>query len=111
MKNLLLSAAIGDIVGSTYEDRWRRTKDYDRVELMAPGSRFTDDTVCTFACAEALTDGLDVGTNLWKCCDQRPMAYAYYKKIPNALVGQTMRLLPKWMIGVNERFDAVCGVI
>ena len=111
MKNLFVCAAIGDIVGSTYEGRWRRTKDYEKVELMAAGCRFTDDTVCTFACAEVLTDGLDVGTNLWRRCNQHPRAYAYYRKIPDTFVSQIMRLQLKWMIGVNERFDVVCGVI
>lgn len=74
MKNLLLSAAIGDICGSIYEG-WRfRTKNYDKVKLMAPYTRFTDDTVCTFACAEALLDGLDMKRNLWERCREHPTA-------------------------------------
>ena len=74
MNNLLLSAAIGDIAGSIYERRFHRTKDYDSVTIFAPGARFTDDTVCTFACAEALTDGLDMAQNLWRRCNQHPFA-------------------------------------
>lgn len=53
MKNLLLSAAIGDIAGSAYEDRSHRTKDYNAAKMFSSRARFTDDTVLTFACAEA----------------------------------------------------------
>ena len=49
MKNLLLSAAIGDIGGQPYEFRGR-TKDYNAVDLLLPNNTYTDDTVCTFAC-------------------------------------------------------------
>ena len=34
-----------------------------------------------------------------------PMAYAYDKKMPDALVYQAMKVLPGWMIDVSERFD------
>ena len=67
MKNLLLSAAIGDIAGMPYEFR-RRTKDYNAVNLLLPFNTYTDDTVCTFACAEALLKGLDMAENLWGRC-------------------------------------------
>ena len=36
-----------------------------------------------------------------------PMAYVYYKKIPEALVYQAMKKLPEWMVDVSERFDNV----
>lgn len=64
MKNLLLSAAIGDISGMPYE--FHGTKNYDAVDLLNPKNTYTDDTVCTFACAEALLNGLDMAENLWK---------------------------------------------
>ena len=32
MKNLLMSAAVGDIAGSAYEGRAHRTKDYNKVK-------------------------------------------------------------------------------
>lgn len=51
MRNLLLSAAIGDISGMPYEHN--RTKDYDAVNLLEKND-YTDDTVMTFACAEAM---------------------------------------------------------
>ena len=56
MKNLLLSAAIGDIAGSAYEGPRFRTKDYFQVQMFPPFAHFTDDTVCTFASAEALIE-------------------------------------------------------
>lgn len=67
MKNYLMSAAIGDIAGSAYEGRGRRTKDYNAVKLFSSRARFTDDTVLTFACAEAFLDGKDLALNMWKC--------------------------------------------
>jgi len=67
MKNLLLSTAIGDISGEPYEF-YESTKDYDAVDLLFPGNDYTDDTLCTFACAEALLHNLDMAHNLWKRC-------------------------------------------
>ena len=64
MKNLLLSAAIGDIAGMPYEFEGR-TKDYNAVDLSLPTNTYTDDTVCTFACAEALLRDLNMAENLW----------------------------------------------
>ena len=64
MKNLLLSAAIGDIAGMPYEFEGR-TKDYNFVDLLLPSNTYTDDTVCTFACAESLLKGIDMAENLW----------------------------------------------
>ena len=67
MNNLLLSAAIGDIAGMPYEFEGR-TKDYNRVDLLLPDNTYTDDTVCTFACAEALLHVEDMAETLWKRC-------------------------------------------
>ena len=67
MKNLLLSVAIGDIAGMPYEFEGR-TKEYDAVNLLLPQSTYTDDTVCTFACAEALLRDLNMAENLWNRC-------------------------------------------
>ena len=64
MKNYLISEAIGDIAGSAYEGKSRRIKDYDKVKMFSSRAHFTDDTVLTFACAEALIDKLDMTMNL-----------------------------------------------
>lgn len=74
MKNLLISAAFGDIAGSTYEWRFHRIKDYNAVKLFSPRARFTDDTVCTFACAEAFLDGKDMGATIQKRANEHPRA-------------------------------------
>ena len=70
MKNYLISEAIGDIAGSAYEGKSRRIKDYDKVKMFSSRAHFTDDTVLTFACAEALIDKLDMTMNLWKCANE-----------------------------------------
>lgn len=74
MKNYLMSTAVGDIAGSAYEGRSHRTKDYDSVKLFSSRAHFTDDTVLTFACAEAFLDGKDMAWNLWKCAHEHPDA-------------------------------------
>lgn len=63
MRNRLLSVAIGDIGGMPYEFQDRiegRTKDYYAVNLMHLLSTYTDDTVMTFAVAEALLYDRDI---------------------------------------------------
>ena len=72
--NLLMSAAIGDIAGSAYEWRFCRIKDYNAVKMFAPRARITDDTVLTFACAEALLDGKDMSANIQKWANEYPRA-------------------------------------
>lgn len=67
MKDLLISAAVGDIAGMPYEFD-NRTKNYDDVQLLTSHSTYTDDTVCTFACAEALLNNTDMATTLWTRC-------------------------------------------
>lgn len=94
MKNLLFAAAIGDISGVPYEFEGR-TKDYESINLLNPGNTYSDDTVCTFACAEALLDGKD-------------MAYAHYKSMPEELIQNARTKLPLWMLELSERFDAAC---
>ena len=67
MNNLLLSVVIGDIAGMPYEFGVR-TKDYSAINLLQPFSTYTDDTVCTFACAEALLKKITMAKNLWERC-------------------------------------------
>ena len=67
MKNLLLSAAIGDICGMPYEFD-ERTKNYAAVNLLHPKNDYTDDTVCTFACADALLHNTDMAQSLRMHC-------------------------------------------
>lgn len=50
----MLGAIAGDVIGSVYEHRPIKTKEFP---LFQPGSRFTDDTVLTVAIAEAILEG------------------------------------------------------
>lgn len=74
MNNLLLSVAIGDISGSLYEHRAHQTKNYNDVVVMHEMGKYTDDTVCTYACAEALLKHIDIATNLVLRCRQHSNA-------------------------------------
>lgn len=53
----MLGAITGDIIGSWYEFRNIKVKDFQ--PLFHEGSKFTDDTVCTVAVADALVHDLD----------------------------------------------------
>ena len=50
-------AVIGDICGSIYEFRNRKTDQPESISLLNPACRFTDDTALTMATATALLDG------------------------------------------------------
>lgn len=50
----MLGAIAGDIIGSVYERRPIKTKNF---QLFSPGSRFTDDTVLTVAVGDAILSG------------------------------------------------------
>lgn len=54
MNNYLFGAIAGDICGTYYEFGAARTKDYDKVKLVKKENRFSDDTVCTIAVADAI---------------------------------------------------------
>ena len=62
----MLGAIIGDIAGSAYEFNNYRAKDFD--PFFHPKARFTDDTVCTVAVADALLSGQEVSTVLRTWC-------------------------------------------
>lgn len=72
LKDCLLSAAIGDIAGQPYE--FNPCKDYDAVDIYRTDSRFTDDTVCTFACAEAILNETNMVETVAKRCLENPWA-------------------------------------
>ena len=65
----LLGAICGDIIGSWYE--FRPTKDRD-FELFQSKSQFTDDTVCSIAIADALMNGYDFVGKLQHWCRKYP---------------------------------------
>lgn len=96
MEHYLISEAIGDIAGSAYEGREHRIKEYDKVKMFSSRAHFTDDTVLTFACAEAFIDHLDMTWNLWKCANEHRHAgfsasfkqwFASHKPLPYRSLG------------------------
>lgn len=70
-KLVLPGAVCGDIIGSAYE--WYRVK-YTDFDIFTPQSRFTDDTVCSIAIADALLRGKPFDTNLQSWCRKYPAA-------------------------------------
>src|SRR5436305_9499485 len=52
----MLGAIVGDVIGSVHEGTRTKTKEFP---LLAPASRFTDDTVLTVAVADCLLHGRD----------------------------------------------------
>ena len=67
----MIGCITGDIVGSIYEHRTIKTKEFP---LFGKGCTFTDDTVCTVAIADALVEGGDFATSLRTWCRRYPEA-------------------------------------
>jgi len=64
----MLGAIAGDIVGSAYEFKNIKRKDFE--PLFHPTARFTDDTVCTIAIADTLLSGKDPAKTLQEWCQR-----------------------------------------
>ena len=62
----MLGTIIGDIVGSVYEFKNYRAKDFN--PLFNTKARYTDDTVCTIAVADALANGVEPQKKLQEWC-------------------------------------------
>lgn len=67
----MLGAICGDVIGSRHEHAGTKTTEF---ELLTWGCRWTDDTVCTVAVAEALLDGGDIGDALARWARRYPRA-------------------------------------
>ena len=68
---VLIGAICGDIIGSWYEFCSTKRLDFD---LFTDQSRFTDDTVCSIAVADALMNGNDFVGKLKYWCRKYPKA-------------------------------------
>lgn len=64
-------AIVGDVIGSIYEKRGPGLRPEN---LVVPGIRFTDDTVCTVAVADALLTGRPFGETIKTWCRRYPNA-------------------------------------
>lgn len=77
----MIGAIAGDIIGSVYEHRPIKTKEFP---LFHPACRFTDDTVLSVAVAEAiLTD-----------CDYQKALLSFGRRYPHAGYGEDFS---KWL--------------
>ena len=70
----MIGAIAGDIIGSVYEWKNIKTKQFD---LFSPDCCFTDDTVLTVALAESILTGTDYAS----------LMKAYYRRYPDAGYG------------------------
>ena len=113
----MLGTVIGDIIGSVYEFKNHRSKDV--LPLFHPQVRFTDDTVCTVAIADALVSGTDPKATLIEWCrryaenggwgkqfalwfmDDNPQPYGSWGN------GAAMRISPVGLLASSE--DEVIG--
>jgi ADP-ribosyl-[dinitrogen reductase] hydrolase len=66
----MLGAIAGDIIGSRFEGHAGPPRDF---ALFHPACRFTDDTVCTLAVADALLSGRDFAASLRQFVRRHPM--------------------------------------
>lgn len=67
-KDLLLSTAIGDMMGVPYEFYGKT----EEIIIPHPEYDYSDDTVCTFGIAKALIGGTDISTTLRESCRKEP---------------------------------------
>ena len=70
----MIGAIAGDIIGSVYEWKNIKTKQFD---LFSPDCCFTDDTVLTVALAESILSGTDYAS----------LMRVYYRRYPDAGYG------------------------
>ena len=71
----MLGTIIGDIVGSRFEFRNHRSKDF---ELFTPACDFTDDSICTIAVADALLHKGDFTEYIHRWCRRYPNPMGSY---------------------------------
>ena len=71
----MLGAIIGDIVGSRFE--FNNTSDFD-FELFTSACDYTDDSICTFAVADAILSGKPYGETMLEWCRKYPHPMGSY---------------------------------
>jgi ADP-ribosyl-[dinitrogen reductase] hydrolase len=99
---VMLGAIMGDIAGSLYEGGACRDACF---ELFSPGSRFTDDTVCTIAIADALLSEKPVADTLREWCQRYPGA-GYGSAFNRWLYAPSMGAYHSWANGGAMRVSS-----
>jgi ADP-ribosyl-[dinitrogen reductase] hydrolase len=101
----MLGTVIGDIIGSVYEFKNLRRKDFE--PLFHPQARFTDDTVCTVAIADALTRGMDPQTTLIDWCRRYAENGGWGKRFAEWFMGDNPQPYCSWGNGAAMRISPV----
>lgn len=101
----MLGAIIGDIVGSVYEKRNYRAKDFE--PLFHANSRFTDDTVCTVAVADALLHGKKPTQALQEWCRRYEDTGGWGQRFALWIADDEPKPYQSWGNGAAMRISAV----
>lgn len=101
----MLGAIIGDIVGSVYEFKNCRRKSFE--PLFHPEARFTDDTVCTVAIADALVRGVDPQSTLIAWCRRYAENGGWGKRFAEWFMDDDPRPYGSWGNGAAMRISPV----
>lgn len=101
----MLGTVIGDIIGSVYEFKNLRRKDFE--PLFHPQARFTDDTVCTVAIADALTRGMDPQTTLIDWCRRYAENGGWGKRFAEWFMDDNPQPYGSWGNGAAMRISPV----
>jgi ADP-ribosyl-[dinitrogen reductase] hydrolase len=101
----MLGAIIGDIVGSVYEKRNFRSKDFE--PLFNTNARFTDDTVCTVAVADALLHGKKPTQALQEWCRRYEDTGGWGQRFALWIADDDPEPYQSWGNGAAMRISAV----
>jgi ADP-ribosylglycohydrolase len=101
----MLGAIIGDIVGSVYEKRNYRAKDFE--PLFHTNARFTDDTVCTIAVADALLHGKKPTQALQEWCRRYEDTGGWGQRFALWIADDDPKPYQSWGNGAAMRISAV----
>jgi ADP-ribosylglycohydrolase len=101
----MLGAIIGDIVGSVYEKRNYRAKDFE--PLFHANTRFTDDTVCTVAVADALLHGKKPAQALQEWCRRYENTGGWGQRFAMWIADDEPKPYQSWGNGAAMRVSAV----
>jgi len=101
----MLGTIIGDIVGSVYEFKNYRHKDFE--PLIHPQARFTDDTVCTVAVADALVRGANPQDTLIDWCRRHAENGGWGKRFAEWFMDDNPQSYGSWGNGAAMRISPV----
>jgi ADP-ribosyl-[dinitrogen reductase] hydrolase len=101
----MLGAIIGDVVGAAYEKRNFRSKDFE--PLFHQNARFTDDTVCTVAVADALLHGKKPAEALQEWCRRYEDIGGWGQRFALWIADDDPKPYQSWGNGAAMRISAV----